>query len=192
VKLNGNKTYWIIGIVAVLLIGIFSYIGMYNSLVAMNNDVDAKWSNVAVQYQRRLDLIPNLVNTVQGYATYEQTTLTQITALRSQWQSASTVEQKVQTTNQIESAISKLLVISENYPDLKANANFIALQDELANTENKVAVERTRYNDAVKAYNIKVQSFPSNFVAGMHGFGKRTLFEAAQGAENAPVVNFNK
>lgn len=185
-----KKTYWIIGIVAVLVIGIFSYIGIYNSLVAMNNEVDAKWSNVEVQYQRRLDLIPNLVNTVKGYATYEQDTLTEITALRSQWQTASTVEQKVQTTNQLESAISKLLVISENYPDLKANANFIALQDELANTENKVAVERARFNDAVKTYNIKVQSFPSNIVAGWHGFAKRTLFEAAQGAETAPAVNF--
>lgn len=164
--------------------------GTYNSLVALEEGVSNKWAQVETQYQRRVDLIPNLVATVKGAAAFESGTLEELTRLRSQWQTAGSVDAKVQTANQIESAISKLLVISENYPQLTATQNFQALQDELANTENKVAVERGRFNDAVKGYNTKVRMFPTNFVAGMFGFVQKTYFESVEGAENAPTVNF--
>lgn len=186
------KTWWIVtGVILLLvLILIFSFIGMYNSMVRMNEDVNNKWAQVETQYQRRVDLIPNLVNTVQGYANFEKSTLTEITALRSQWQTASTVNDKVNTANQIESTLSKLLVISENYPDLKANTNFLELQAELANTENKIAVERGRYNDVVRDFNAKIKTFPRNIFASMFGFTARVYFQAEVGSEKAPVVKF--
>ena len=190
-KTTGVNRKWIgVGvIVLIFLILVGTVWGSYNSLVRLNQGVDNSWANVETQYQRRVDLIPNLVNVVQSYAKFEQQTLTQITALRSQWQTAQTPEQKVQTSNQIESAISKLLLVSENYPDLKASQNFISLQDSLAETENMVAVARTRYNGAVQEYNTAVKVFPSNLIAGWFGFSQRTYFQAAAGAENAPKVN---
>lgn len=190
-KQNGITTKRIgIGVVVLLLLIVVGTVwGSYNSLVRLNQGVDSSWANVETQYQRRVDLIPNLVNVVQSYAKFEQQTLTQITELRSQWQAAGSPEQKVQTSNQIESALSKLLLISENYPDLKASRNFVALQDSLAETENMVAVARTRYNGAVQEYNSAVKVFPSNVIAGWFGFKERTYFQAAAGAENAPKVN---
>ncbi len=164
--------------------------GTYNSLVSLEEGVSNKWAQVETQYQRRVDLIPNLVATVKGAAAFESGTLEELTRLRSQWQTAGSVDAKVATANQIESAISKLLVISENYPKLTATQNFQALQDELANTENKVAVERGRFNDAVRGYNTKVRMFPTNFVAGMFGFSQKTYFESVEGSEKAPTVNF--
>ncbi|MFH0961416.1 MAG: LemA family protein [archaeon] len=164
--------------------------GTYNSLVSLQEGVNNKWAQVETQYQRRVDLIPNLVATVKGAANFEAGTLEELTRLRSQWQTAGTVDAKVETANQIESAISKLLVITENYPQLTATQNFQSLQDELANTENKVAVERGRFNDALREYNTKVRVFPTNLVAGMFGFGQKNYFESAEGAENAPTVNF--
>lgn len=186
-----NKLLWGLGIVAaVILLAVFWYVGTYNSLIKLNEEVNNKWAQVETQYQRRVDLIPNLVETVKGAAAFEKSTLEEITQLRSQWQSAPTVDQKVQTANQIESALSKLLVIAENYPQLKATQNFQSLQDELANTENKVAVERGRYNDAVKAFNARIKTIPTSIVAGNLGYKDRSYFEAKPGAENAPGVKF--
>lgn len=186
------KTWQIVLLViaAVLIVSVSWLVLTYNSLVGMNEEVNGKWAQVETQLQRRYDLIPNLVSTVQGYADYEKETLTKITELRSQWQTAKSVNEKVQTANQLESTISKLLVISENYPDLKANQNFLAFQDELANTENKLSVERGRYNDAVKAFNARIKFFPTNIIAGMFGFAQRDYFESTEGAEKAPVVSF--
>ncbi|MGV8161703.1 MAG: LemA family protein [Candidatus Nanoarchaeia archaeon] len=187
-----QKTWIILAIIGIiLLIGIFWYVGTYNSLVKLNENVNGEWAQVETQYQRRVDLIPNIVSTVQGYADFEKATLTEITMLRSQWQEAGSVDQKVNTANQIEGAISKLLLITENYPDLKADQNFLALQDELTNTENKIAVERGRYNDAVRMFNTKIKTFPANIVAGSK-FVQRTYFNAQENADTVPVVDFTK
>lgn len=179
--------------IAVLLLLIFvaTVWGSYNNLVRLNQNTDKSWADVETQYQRRIDLIPNLVSVVESYAIFERETLTEITELRSRWQTATTVNQQVQTTNQLESALSKLLLISENYPDLKANQNFIGLQDSLAETENMVAVARTRFNAATRDYNSAVQVFPSNMIAGWFGFSQRQYFEARPGAEEAPEVEIN-
>lgn len=187
----GISRSWIaLGIVVILILILVGTVwGSYNNLVQLSQNTDRSWADVQVQYQRRVDLIPNLVNVVQTYAGFERDTLTQITQLRSQWQTAPSVNAQVSTANQIESAISKLLVISENYPDLKASAQFISLQDNLAETENMVMVARTRYNAAVRDYNSAVQVFPSNIVAGWFGFAQRDYFTATQGSENAPIVN---
>lgn len=165
--------------------------GSYNNLVRLNQNVDKTWADVEAQYQRRVDLIPNLVNVVQGYADFEKSVLTDITNIRSQWQAARSAEQRVDTANQFESALSRLLLISENYPDLKANQNFIALQDSLAETENMVSVARTRYNTGVRDYNSATKVFPSNMVANWFNFRERQYFAAKQGSENAPIVNIS-
>jgi len=186
-----NKVWLIFGIIlgAVLLTGLW-YWATYNSLIRLNEQVNNKWAQVKTQYQRRVDLIPNLVATVKGAGNFEASTFEEITRLRSQWQTASTVEDKVSTANQIESALSKLLVVVENYPQLKATQNYLALQDELTNTENKVAVERGRYNDAIRDFNARIKTFPSNIVARNLGYTDRTYFKAKEGAENAPEVKF--
>ena len=178
-------------VVLLVLIVVATVWGSYNNLVRLDQGADNAWANVETQYQRRVDLIPNLVNVVESYAQFEQETLTQITALRSQWQMSASVEQQVQTTNQLESAISKLLLISENYPDLKASEQFRSLSDNLAETENMVAVARTRYNDAVRQYNTATKTFPSGMIAGWFGFSERTYFQAASGSEVAPIVDIN-
>ena len=190
-KKGTNK--WLIGLGVIALIIFFVviwYISTYNSLIKLNEDVNNKWSQVETQYQRRVDLIPNLVSTVKGASNFEKTTLEEITKLRSQWQSAAGTDQKIQAANQIESTLSKLLVISENYPELKSNQNFLALQDELANTENKISVERGRYNDAVKAFNTKIKTFPTNIVANNFGYTEKNYFNSVPDAESAPKVDF--
>ena len=178
-------------ILGVILLVVIWYISTYNSLIKLNEEANNKWAQVETQYQRRVDLIPNLVNTVKGASNFEKSTLEEITKLRSQWQTASTVNQKVDTANQIESTLSKLLVVAENYPQLTATQNFQDLQAELANTENKVAVERGRYNDVVKTFNARIKTFPSNIVAGRLGYTDRNYFNAKPGAENAPDVSFS-
>src|SRR3990167_6377739 len=164
-KMNSKLWLWIGIPIVIILLVVFWYWGTYNSLIRMNEGVNGKWAQVETQYQRRVDLIPNLVSTVKGAADFEQSTLTEITKLRSQWQTAPNVNARIETANQIESVLSKLLVVAENYPQLTATKNFIGLQDELTNTENKVAVQRQRYNDAVKAFNAKIKLFPTSFVA---------------------------
>jgi len=187
-----KKNTWIIlgSIAAVVLILIFWYVSVYNGLIRMNEEVNGKWAQVETQYQRRVDLIPNLVATVQGAANFESSTLEEITRLRSQWQAAGSVNEKITTANQIESTLSRLLLVSENYPQLQATKNFQSLQDELSNTENKVAVERARFNEAVKAFNARIKTFPSNMVAGSLGYVDREYFEAQAGSDVAPQVSF--
>jgi LemA protein len=185
---------WIgIGIVIIVILIIVSIIwGSYNNLVQLDQTTQQKWADVEAQYQRRVDLIPNIVNVVESYAEFERDTLTQITQLRSQWQSQPSQEQRVETANQIETALSKLLLIAENYPELKTSTNFLSLQDSLAETENMISVARMRFNDAVRNYNTAVRVFPSNIIAGWFGFVEHKFFEAiTPGAENAPVVDIN-
>ena len=189
---KGIATWMIVigAILGVMLLVVIWYISTYNSLIKLNEEVNNKWEQVETQYQRRVDLIPNLVSTVKGAANFEQDTLTEITKLRSQWQTAPNVNAKVETANQIESTLSKLLVVAENYPQLTATQNFRDLQAELANTENKVAVERGRFNEAIRNFNARIKTFPSNIVASRLGYTDRTYFESAAGAENAPNVSF--
>ncbi len=191
-KQSVNKKWIGIGIALFFLLIIVGVVwGSYNNLVKKSQDADKTWADVETQYQRRIDLIPNLVSVVESFARFERDTLIQITEIRSQWQSAQTPEQRVQTANQFESALSKLLLITENYPELRSSQNFISLQDSLAETENMMTVSRTRYNGAVRDYNTAVKVFPSNLVAGMFGFEEKTYFQASPGAEQAPRVNIS-
>ncbi len=198
---SANKTWIIIGVIilfVLMLIGWFA--GTYNSLVSNDENVNAKWANVQSAYQRRADLIPNLVSTVQGAVKFEQTTQTQIAALRTGAVAAAAEVKAATTPAQLDAANAKvdaqlqayrsLNINVENYPQLKATENFLSLQDELAGTENRVKVERDNFNAAVKAYNINVRRFPSNLVAGMFGFSTKTSFEAESGSEKAPSVKF--
>lgn len=171
----------------------------YNGMVSMDEGVANKWSNVETQYQRRADLIPNLVNTVKGYATHEQATLENVVKARSE-----ATQVKVDPTNitpqamaeyqkaqsSVSSALGKLMVVVEKYPDLKANENFLELQSQLEGTENRINVARKDYNDTAKEYNTAIRRFPKNILAGIFGFDKKTYFEAESGAEKAPEVKF--
>lgn len=187
-----KKVWIILGVIVVLVLivpGI--YVTNYNRLVTMNESIDTAWSQVENQLQRRYDLIPNLVNTVKGYAKHEKDVFTNIAEARSKLAGAKTTIEKVQAANQVETALARLLAIVENYPQLKANENFIRLQDELAGTENRIAVERMRYNETIRIYNILVQRFPSNIVASMSGFQKKdAYFKAEEPAKSVPKVNF--
>ena len=180
------------GIVAVLLALVVGLLvmGMYNGVVAKDEACNKAWGNVESVLQRRFDLIPNLVNTVKGYAAHEQGTLEEITRLRSQWGEAKTQAEKVGVASMLEGAMGRLMVVMENYPELKANQNFLALQDELAGTENRISVERQRFNESVQVYNTAIRQMPGALVARLAGFVARSPFEAAQGAETAPTVQF--
>ncbi|MCX5713720.1 MAG: LemA family protein [Candidatus Omnitrophica bacterium] len=180
-----------IGIIAaIVLIGI-GFISTYNCIVSKHETITAKWAQVENQLQRRNDLIPNLVNTVKGYAAHEKTLFEDITNARSQWSKANTVDEKVKAASAIDSAISRLLMVVENYPNLKADQTFLKLQDELAGTENRIATERMRYNEAVRDYNITVRMFPGNIISGMYGFRPATeYFKAEEKARSVPEVKF--
>jgi len=184
------KSVWIGIIVFVILAALFG-VGIYNGLISKDENVNQAWAQVDTVLQRRYDLIPNLVNTVKGYAKHEKDVFENIARLRSQWGEAKTQETRAEAAGKMESALARLLLVVENYPTLKADKNFMALQDELAGTENRIAVERRRYNDAVRDYNASVRRFPSNLFARMMGLPKnRTYFEAAQEAKQAPKVEF--
>ncbi|MEK6968191.1 MAG: LemA family protein [Nanoarchaeota archaeon] len=200
-KKSMNPMWIVLGVVLaiILFVGIF-VAGSYNGFVAKDQEVERAWGNVQSAYQRRADLIPNLVDTVKGARDFEKNTLTEITKLRGEAVSASQKVQSATTTSQIQetggeinSILSRLLVIVENYPDLKSNTNFLSLQDELAGTENRVKFERDNFNLAVRNYKTAVRSFPGVLIAGMFGFSaeKHSTFAAESGAENAPDVNFN-
>ncbi len=190
-KLNTTHKVWIgVGIAVVLLLVWF--VSMYNSLVSSSVNVDNSWGNVQASYQRRFDLIPNLVNTVKGYAAHETELFERITALRSQWSTSKSVDDQVKASNALDSAVSRLLLVAENYPDLKANTNFLALQDELAGTENRINVARRDYNEAVRVFNTRVQVFPTNILASSFGFKEKTFFQAEAGSEKAVKVSFEK
>jgi len=164
--------------------------GVYNDLVAQQEGTKAAWAQVENQLQRRYDLIPNYVETVKGYAKQETTIFTAIADARARIGSAQTVPDKIAANNELSSALARLLVVVENYPQLKSSENFMRLQDELSGTENRIAVERMRYNEEVRAYNIRVRQFPSNLIAGVFHFETHPLFEAPKEAAQAPKVQF--
>jgi LemA protein len=167
-------------------------IGIYNSLVRLRNQVDNAWSQIDVQLKRRHDLIPNLVETAKGYMKHERETFEAITQARSQAMGAKSVAETAKAEGQLADALSKFMLVVENYPDLKANQNFLSLQEELTSTENKIAFSRQNYNDQVLFYNNKIQMFPSNIIAGMFSFTKRDFFEVESAAERAvPKVSFS-
>jgi LemA protein len=179
-------------VVLIVLVFFGQYVGVKNTLVQKNEAVKAAWSQVDIVLQRRADLIPNLVETVKGYAAQEQTVFGDIAKARSALLSAGSPQQKIAANGQLDGAIGHLLAIVENYPQLKSNENFLRLQDELAGTENRIAVERKRYNDALQDYNTYVQQFPNSFFAGMAGFKpNEAYFEASEGSRAVPKVNFS-
>ncbi|MBC2701407.1 MAG: LemA family protein [ANME-2 cluster archaeon] len=186
-----NVLFGVIGaIVLIILLTGGWFLSTYNGFVAAEEGVDASWAQVESQYQRRADLIPNLVSTVKGYAAHEEEVLTEITAARSQWGAAATQQSKMEAAGSMDSAISRLLLVVENYPNLKANENFLALQAQLEGTENRIAVERMRYNEQVRAYNTKIKRMPAGILANMFGFDEKLYFESDEGAENVPEVEF--
>ena len=192
---NMTKTQKILLIIAVIIVIFilvpFLYLkGTYNSLVSMDEGVKAAWAQVENQLQRRYDLIPNYVETVKGYAAHEKEVFVKVTEARSRVAGAAGIGDKIRSNNELSSALSRLLVVVERYPELKANTNFIRLQDELAGTENRIAVERRRYNETVKVYNIKIRRFPTNLFAGMFGFEKAAFFEVPKERQEAPKVKF--
>ena len=196
------KKGWIILIViVVVLLMIFSFFKKtYNSLVTMEENVNQSWAQVSNQYQRRADLIPNLVQTVKGYAAHEKETFMAVTEARAKvgqmsispevLNNPAAFQQFQQAQGALSSALSRLMVVVEKYPDLKANQNFLALQSQLEGTENRIAVERKRFNQAVQGYNTTIRRFPTNMLAGMYGFEKKLYFEAQPGAETVPDVKF--
>jgi len=184
------STPLIVVIVIIVLGGLF-FFSSYNGLVAAEENVNAKWSQIENQLQRRADLIPNLVNTVKGYASHEEAILTEVTRAREKLIGASGISEMAEANSEMSSALSRLLAIVENYPELKADANFRQLADELAGTENRIAVARMDYNNAVQQYNSRIRRFPTAIVAGMFGFEKRDYFEAKEGADQAPIVDFS-
>lgn len=180
----------VILLVVVILAG--SVIGSYNSLVENEESVAAARADIQTQLQRRADLIPNFVATVKGYSDYEKETYTAVTNARAAVSAAKSPEQMQAANEQLDGAISVWVnAITEAYPDLKANQNYIALQDELAGTENRIAQARIKYNETATSFNVSIRKFPTNILAGMFGFDKVELFEAAEGSENAPQVSFD-
>ena len=180
----------LIGVVGLMFFG--QYVSTRNTLVSKNETVKAAWSQVDIVLQRRADLIPNLVETVKGYAQQEQTVFGDIARARSALLSAGSPQEKIAANNQLDGAIGRLLLVVENYPQLKSNENFLRLQDELAGTENRIAVERKRYNDTLQDYNTYVQQFPHNIFAGWAGFKpNEAYFTASEASRQAPKVNFS-
>jgi LemA protein len=192
----------LIPILVLVVVGIFIYtksVGVYNMFVQNEETINGQWAEVETQYQRRADLIPNLVNTVKGYADFEQETLTGVIEARSRATSVNlnaenltpeNIARYQQAQDQLSGALSRLLVTVEKYPDLKANQNFLELQAQLEGTENRIAVARRNFNQSVQAYNSNLRTFPNNIFAGWYGFERKGYFEAAAGTENAPTVQF--
>jgi LemA protein len=180
---------WVIVVIVVLLVVVL-FVRLYNSLVAKRNRVDTSWSQVEVQLQRRYDLIPNLVETVKGYAKHESETFERVVAARSAGQAASTPAEQAQADNFLTSALRQLFAVAEDYPELRASENFASLQGDLSETENKIAVSRQIYNDTVLTFNNAVQQMPSNLVAAITGFKVREFYDAPDAADTAPEVSF--
>ena len=186
-----NKGLIVLGIV-ILAVGIFigNLIGSYNKMITLSENVDSKLAAVDVNLQRRADLIPNLVATVKGYTKHEEEVLKALADARAKLSGATTVEEKANANNELSNAISRLLVVVEQYPDLKANQNFIQLSDELAGTENRIAISRKDYNDAAKEYNTLIRKVPNNIIAALFKFEKKEYFEANEKANEVPEVSF--
>lgn len=192
----------VLGVIFILLLIIYSsFRSTYNSMVSMDESVKAAWAQVENQYQRRYDLIPNLVETVKGFANQEQETLTAVTEARSRAGGVMQMDESLledpeafarfqEAQAGLGSALQRLLMITENYPDLKSNQNFLALQDQLEGTENRIAVERQRFNEAARNYNTYIRQFPRVIIANMTGFQQKAYFSAAEGADSAPQVSF--
>lgn len=182
---------FLIGLGIVIVCVIIVLISVYNGIVSKHETITSSWAQVENQLQRRNDLIPNLVNTVKGYAGHEKTVFENVTNARSQWAKANTIEEKVTAASAIDSALARLLLVVENYPNLKADQTFLRLMDELSGTENRIAVERMRYNEAVKTYNIAVRTFPGNIIANKYGFKPAAeYFKAEEKVKVVPEVKF--
>jgi LemA protein len=190
-KMGKTLIVVVVLLIVALLVGSW-FIGIRNQMVTKRENVNAAWSSVDIALQRRSDLIPNLVETVKGYAAQETTIFTEIAKARSALIGARTPADKIAANGSLDSALSRLLVITENYPQLKSNENFLRLQDELAGTENRIAQERRNYNNSVQDYNTYIQLFPNSIIAGLSGFARNdAYFKAEEGARTAPKVNFN-
>lgn len=182
----------LIVLLVIIVFAVLMFISMYNSLIRLRNQVKNAWSQIDVQLKRRHDLIPNLIETVKGYMTHERETLQNITNARSQAMNAGSVQDKAKAEGELSGAMSKFFLVVENYPDLKANQNFLALQEELTSTENKISFARQSYNDQVLFYNNKIQIFPSNILAGMFNFVQEPFFQVEDKAEReVPKVSFS-
>ena len=191
----------VLGAIVVFVVGAFLWgMGVYNGLVRMDEGVRSEWSQVETQYQRRADLIPNLVETVKGYASQEKTVLLGVTEARAKVGQITVTKEVLEdpdafskfqaAQDQFSSAISRLLAVAENYPNLKSNENFLALQNQLEGTENRITIARQRFNQAVQEYNTRIRTFPASFIAGFGGFKEKQYFKAREGTENAPAVKF--
>lgn len=180
----------LIVVLVIVVVLVIAVIALYNNLVKLRNMVDNAWAQIDVQLQRRLDLIPNLVETVKGYASHERGTLDEVTQARSAVMNATTPAGKMEADNMLTGALKSLFAVAEAYPDLKANVNFQQLQAELSSTEDKISYMRQSYNDTVMKFNTSIQTFPAVLIAGMMGFTKRESFDAAAGADVAPKVQF--
>ena len=188
----GKKVGIIIGVIVIVLIAIGAMlVGSYNSLVDLKEDVDNEFSNVSVMLERRANLIPNLVNTVKGYASHEQAAIDSVTTARENLLNANTIEEKSEANSELTTALNGLMVIVENYPDLKASENFIQLSDELAGSENRISTARRDYNEAVREYKSKIKKFPTNILASMFGFSEEEYFETDEENTEVPEVNFD-
>ena len=186
-----KSTIAIIVVVVILIAIIAGLMSSYNGVVSLSEEVDNKFATIDTMLQRRADLIPNLVNTVKGYTNQEQAVIDSVTDARAKLAGANSVGEKANADQELSTALSNLLVVVENYPDLKSSQNFINLSDELAGTENRIATARKDYNDAVREYNTKIKRFPTNIVSGMFGYGEREYFQASEGSEEVPTVDFN-
>ncbi|MCR5218952.1 LemA family protein [Treponema sp.] len=197
-----KKVLITVGIILAVIFIIYSFFaGTYNSIVAKDEEINSQWAQVQNQYQRRLDLIPNLVSTVKGYASHESELLTAVTEARSRagglvkidaeaLEDPETFKKYQQVQDSLSSSLQRLLAVTESYPELKANENFLELQSQIEGTENRIAVERKRYNDAAKEYNIYIRQFPKSIIANMNGFRAKSYFEASAEAQSAPKVEF--
>ncbi len=183
-----NKTLWII-VAIVVLAGLY-VLAAYNGLVTKRENVTNQWAQVETQYQRRFDLIPNLVESVKGIFEQEQTVFNALAEARTRYAGAGSISEKAAAATGVESALGRLLVVMENYPQLRSSESVQTLMTQLEGTENRVSVERKRYNDAVRTLNVSVKRFPTNIVAGLFGFAEEVYFEAAEGAETVPAVEF--
>jgi LemA protein len=181
-----KKTILVVG--GLILVGVLSLISFYNNLVSKTQAIENQWAQVETQYQRRFDLIPNLVESVRGFFTQEQRVFSEIAQARTKYAGAGTVDEKAKAAGELETVLGRLLVIIENYPELRSSERVADLMDELAGTENRIAIERRRYNEEVRDYNVAIKRFPGNLIAGVFGFSERAYFEAAPGAEEAPRV----
>lgn len=187
-----TKKYVIIGAIAVVVILLASIIGGYNSLVNLEADVQESYANIETQLQRRYELIPNLVATVKGYAAHEEEIYTALADARAKLGSASNAQEAAQANSELDSALSRLLVVVENYPELKASDNFKQLQIAIEGTENRISTERIRYNENVKKYNTAIIRFPKSIIASVFNFEKAASFTASENAQNAPIVSFDE